>query len=165
MSRKTDNPKTMPMHNTDMQEAFTYYRKKAKHRNKKNTIRATYHRTVMTAFWKKVEKKMLEHKGGVVVDNFGYFCIGMTPVKTFVNKKRAKGRHTNPHTKSRTYFPLFIPNLKNKTMKVFTMDRSFSRQNIRVPLSERLLSGQKYLNYFEEVYKTFFNKYRKSSNR
>ena len=165
MLKKESTSWAMEVHNSDIMEAFTFYRLNAKHRNLKNTPRPEYHRTIVSAFWKKVGEKMIESKGGVVVDNFGYFSIGMVPENRIPYKKGKKGRHINAHTKSKVYFPLFIPNLKNKTMKVFTMDRAFSSNKIKKPLSNKLKQGFKYLNYFEEIYKTFFNRYRKANNR
>lgn len=149
--------------NSTPEESFRYYRLNSKHRKVKNTPRAKHHRKVTSNFWKKVGEYMVEKEGGVFVDRMGYFCVGMVPEKLFSRKKYEKGRHLNPHTKSRVYFPILITNKHDHFLKVFTMDRNFS-DKVKAGINKKLKSGFKYINLYKYIYDSFVFHYRKIKN-
>ncbi|AGO47578.1 hypothetical protein Phi4:1_gp044 [Cellulophaga phage phi4:1] len=154
----------LPSENIDPKDSFDYYRKEAKLRKVVNTKRKSNHRKITACFWNKVSENLIEKEAGVLVNGLGYFCVSMVPEKQLPYKKGVKGRHINPHTKSKIYFPVLITTKHDKVFNVFNMDRAFSKK-VRKGIQRKLKSGFKYSNYFKEVNGTFMNRYRKYKNR
>lgn len=154
----------MPSANIDPADSWHYYRKHSKLRKVANTRRPFYHRRITSYFWGLVATNLIEKKAGVLVNNLGYFCISMVPVKQIPYKKAISGRYLNPHTESRVYFPVLITSKTDKLFNLFNMDRSFSKK-IRDGINRKLKDGFKYINMYKEINLTFIDRYRKNKNR
>lgn len=132
---------------------YDHYRNNAKHRNINESNRHSKYSRVINSFWTKVGERMTDTKGGVFIDSFGYFCVGMTMKKTLLKKKGINDIYVNGHTDNYIYYPLFIPDRNVIHFRVFTMDRCFTNK-IRKTINKRLKAGFKYLNYYKTLHRT-----------
>lgn len=125
-------------------EAFKHYKANAKFRNKDNTYRHTDYAKIVRSFWTKVGRDLVENEAGVFIKNFGYFTVLRHPRKSTI--KYADGKtYFNPKTDNYIFTPSFFGVAKKKPLLNFwTMDRAFSRSEVKAPLHKKLKGGMKY---------------------
>ena len=132
-------------------EAFSYYRKYAKHRDKNYTNNLTVYKKIINAFYAKIADKLIEKVGGVFIKGLGYFTILMHPKKQIVkvpyNQEFANFR-TNNYLFSPSFFGIANG---NPLLNFWVMDRTFSRTNVKKRLHQELMSGKKYKTFISTL--------------
>ena len=66
------------------QEAFIYYRDRAKKRNKKLTTEKKDYAKIINSIYKKVRRDAIEYQGGIYAPSFFYISPQPYPKKTFM---------------------------------------------------------------------------------
>lgn len=139
-------------------DSFRYYRKNAKYRDKQRTKREYQHTSIINKFWEKVREDIINKKGGVYIEKFGYFFVSLHPERGIFRNKYTHKNYINPETKSSFYYPVFIPEISMWNLTTYTMDRQFC-QSFRKDISIKIKSGFKYLNFFTMLKSIFKNKF------
>lgn len=104
------------------------------------------------AIMDEIAEQMLEHPGGLLLKDFGYFFVYRIEKKLRkrITPKGEKQRYLySHHTDNHVYSPLFIPD-KSKYKRVWTMDGAFSTP-FKKRLQEKLLKGDRFMNLYPEL--------------
>jgi len=136
------------------QSAYKHYKENAKHRNKENTYTHADYSKIITAFYRKVARDLVENDGGVFLKNLGYFTVLRHPKKQVVKVQYKGGKEfTNTKTNNYLYSPSFFGFGKGRTLlKFWLMDRSFSSTHVKKPLHKKLISGKIYKTFISTIY-------------
>lgn len=129
-------------------EAFKYYRENSKKRDKEFTKKLHNYKKVITAFYTKIARDLVENEGGVFIKGLGYFTVFMHPKKQMVRVPYQKEEFANFKTKNYLFMPSFVGVVKgNPLLNFWTMDRAFSRVKVKAPLHKQLITGKKYKTF------------------
>lgn len=144
------------------QEAYRHYKKKSVHRNKENTYTHADYSKIITAFYRKVARDLVENDGGVFIKNLGYFTILKHPNKQVVKVPYLGGKEFfNQSTGNYLYTPSFFGFGKARTLlRFWVMDRAFSKHHVKGPLHKKLIAGKTYKTFIS----TLFGLYRNNNN-
>lgn len=120
--------------------AYTFYRKNAKHRKVKSTPNFIEYGKIITSIYKKTSNSITEYEGGVYANNF-FYITGMQYPKKNIMKTFSKGggmKDTiNTHSNNKTSTLLFINLISDKKYWAWGMDYMFYRK-LRTRFSETL---------------------------
>lgn len=123
--------------------------------------RREYYKIVKKIF-EVIARNLVGRKGGVLMENFGYFCISMSTEKqAFRIFRRGEEPKVmfNFHTDGYFYYPqLFTKMFNRNSLQGFTLDRSFSSV-ITKKMSDKLKQGFRYKMYYNIANKIYTNKY------
>lgn len=135
------------------QRAYKFYKENSKHRNKDNTYTHADYSKIITSFYRKVSRDLVENEGGVFLKNLGYFTILRHPKKQVV-KVNYKGGHEFFNTKTNNYLwtPSFFGFGKGRgLLKFWSMDRTFSSVYVKKKLHKKLIAGKTYKTFISTL--------------
>lgn len=122
------------------QEAYKYYRERAKRRDKEKTNERKHFAKTLNNIYRKVRDQSLEFEGGVYAPSYFYIVPQPYPQKKFVKVLQKGGEYRgtlNIPTKGRVYTLLFVNLLTGKKRKLWDMSGTFFPK-IREKMSNRL---------------------------
>lgn len=155
--------KFAPKHYLLHYKYYTYYRGNKKKTARKNWVK---NRAELMAITDKIleviSKNLIEREGGVLMNNFGYFCVWRAPRKQVFNVYR-KGKSPktmlNFHTDGHMYFPQIFTNMfKKDPFRGWTLDRAI-HSKVNHDLSVKLKQGKKYKFYYSIAKRIYTKKF------
>lgn len=98
------------------------------------------------AMFKEISKSIVESKGGVMINGFGYFFVWRIP-RQRVRWKWGKGAFIwDSHTNGFHHVPIFLPAGGRKNLKLWSMDRKFLK-GVKEGIKLKIKGGFRYKNY------------------
>ena len=145
-------PRLLPRKRIIGRASWKFYKENCNKSYFSNNVDRDNHPKIVKAIFKKAAERLIENKSGVFLNKLGYFCIMMYPGRMMIKDKASKtgAKYFNVDTNHRIYSPQWIYNMYNDYY-TWTMDRTFSRTTIRVPLSKLLKAGKKYIMEYKLV--------------
>lgn len=123
-------------------KAYVWYRNNSKLVSRADVADFVEYGKIMTAFYKIVAKEIAETKGGVFIDNFGYFGVLKYLKPSYTTMDFALGERVM--VTGDKFWLGFVPISKNNKRKLFTFDLSFSKI-LTKQLSNNLSKGYRYM--------------------
>lgn len=125
-------------------KAYVYFRENSKLCDRRLMAHYVEYSKVMTLFYNIASEKLVDSKGGLYLENFGYFGF----LKYFGNYKKYMKHYVGDKIKLKTeediYYTTFIPISKNRKLMMYNMDSSFT-DNFKARLIEKLNQGYHYM--------------------
>ena len=122
-------------------KAYVFYKNNSKLANRQLVAHYVEYGKLISTFYKIVIKNISNTKGGVFIDNFGYFGVLRYNKKAkIVYNLKTKKRGINTEE---NFWISFIPISKNNKRRLFLFDLSFSK-NLRKLVSNNLTKGYRY---------------------
>lgn len=139
------------------QRAYRYYKEKARYRNNENTYTHADYSKIITSFYRKVSRDLIEKPGGVFLKNLGYFTILKHPKKQVVKVPYLNGKEFfNNKTKNYLWTPSFFGFGVGRTLlKYWVMDRTFSKLHVKEKLHKKLMAGKTYKTFVATLFSLY----------
>ncbi|MCB1711756.1 MAG: hypothetical protein KDH96_04530 [Candidatus Riesia sp.] len=122
------------------EEAFQFYRKRAKHRDKPTNYEKKHFAKILNAIYGKISDAVVEYEGGVYCPNYFYIVPQPFPNKLLVDIVDSKGNHRstmNVHTEGLLFSIIFVNLLSAKKHRIWDMTNSYF-SGIRQKLTKTL---------------------------
>lgn len=136
-------------------KAYVFYKNKSNLNSRELVAHYVEYGKLISAFYKIVIKNIAETKGGVFINNFGYFGVLKYNKKSSMYFDQENKRYSI--NTDDNFWISFIPISKNNKRRVFLFDLSFSK-NLKKLVSANLTKGYRYV--FNAS--LFFSKLKKS---
>lgn len=133
-------------------QAFSYYRKRAKFRNKDNTKNLQDWRRIVIKFYDKIGDNLVDSEGGVFIKGLGYFSVIVYPKKVYAKSIFNKDGFANFHTDNYIFMPTLFGFAKGYPLLNFwSMDRTFVSK-IKEGIYNKIMAGMRYKTYVSTLY-------------
>lgn len=122
------------------EEAFQFYRKRAKHRHKPTHAEKKHSAKIINTIYEKVRDAAIEYEGGVYAPNFFYIIPQPFPKKGLIEAVTEGGGYRktmNLHTGGLLYSIIFVNLLPDKRHRIWDMTNGYF-SGIRKKLSSML---------------------------
>ena len=122
-------------------KAYVYYRESSELANRELVAHYVEYGKLISEFYEIVSDEIADSKGGVFIENFGYFGLMKhnKPRKIKRNKEGEKVLDLDDN-----FFIAFVPISKNNKRRMYTFDLGFSKK-CRNKIKKRLREGYRYL--------------------
>ena len=140
---------------TDSNRAYKFYKNSSKQKIK---LGKDSFQRIFKLFLKELRLQMLNNERGVFIENFGYFGIIKSPIKTRTEKTpiSQKGLEAT----GERYKPIFLPIRKVNSLGCFTLDKGF-HESLNRGIAYRLKKGKDY----KFCYTLLHNLYGRENNK
>jgi hypothetical protein len=136
--------------------AYVWYRENSEHCNRKDVENWIDYRKTIRSFYEIASDMLVNSKGGMYIDNFGYFGF-MKYRGNFTRTNFFKPAQSSKLlTADDIYYTVFIPISKNKRALTYLFDRAYKKVFLN-KLTKKLKEGYHYM-----FNASLFFKYKKS---